>query len=91
MRNALIASALLVAFSAAPSMARDYSWCARTPSNAGNPECNFKSFRQCQATVDGQGGDCIQNPRMSYGRMRNGGNEGPRGGDWTNTWDNNRR
>jgi hypothetical protein len=24
----------------------------------------FTSFRQCQATVNGQGGDCIQNPGM---------------------------
>jgi Protein of unknown function (DUF3551) len=64
MRRLLAASALLLAISATPSMARDYPWCSRTFNNGGNPECMFTSFRQCQATVNGQGGDCIQNPGM---------------------------
>jgi hypothetical protein len=64
MRRLLSASALLLAISATPSMARDYPWCARTFGNGGNPQCMFTSFRQCQATVSGQGGDCIQNPGM---------------------------
>ena len=65
----LTASALLLA-GTAPSSAREYSWCSRTPSNAGNNECNFTSFQQCQATVSGQGGDCILNPRLAFGQTR---------------------
>jgi hypothetical protein len=91
MRKLLAASALLLAFSASPSMARDYSWCARTPINGGNPQCNFSSLRQCQATVSGQGGECVQNPRLAFGQTRNGRrtNSNWQGsGDWNNGgWD----
>jgi Protein of unknown function (DUF3551) len=81
MRRLLAASALLLAIGATPAMARDYAWCARTPVNGGNPQCMFTSFGQCQATVSGQGGDCIENPRIGFGQGR-----GWRGGRSQDNW-----
>ncbi len=68
MRKLLAASTLLLAIGATPTMARDYPWCAKTPDNGGNPQCNFSTFQQCLATINGLGGDCIQNPAMGYGQ-----------------------
>jgi hypothetical protein len=84
MRKLILTGAALLMVSTAPGTARDYSWCARTPANGGNPQCDYSSFRQCQATVRGQGGDCIQSPGIGYGRM---GNRWPTGGNWGG-WDN---
>jgi hypothetical protein len=101
MRQLLTASALLLAIGATPAMARDYPWCSRTPTNAGNPQCMFTSYGQCLDTVSGQGGDCIQNPGLAYGQVpgRRGGrapDNGWRDGGWQNDgwnnggWDNRR-
>jgi Protein of unknown function (DUF3551) len=97
MRRLLAISAFLLAISATPSMARDYPWCMRAPSTVGNPQCMFTSFSQCQASISGQGGDCMQNPAMmAYGydqsraprsrRARDGwrGNDGWNDGGWDN-------
>lgn len=67
MRAILIATSLLLA-TTAPSLAAG-SWCARTSTNGFNGDCSFASYRQCRATISGQGGDCIRNPRMAYGSM----------------------
>jgi hypothetical protein len=83
LRQLLAASAVLLAIGATPAMARDYPWCART-STDGNPQCMFTSFGQCQATISGQGGDCIQNPGMAYGQGR-----GRRGGRSQDNWQDN--
>jgi hypothetical protein len=89
MRKLLVASALLVAFSASPGMARDYAWCSRTPVNDGNPQCDFDTVQQCMATVSGQGGDCIQNPRLAFGQMPVG-RRARSGGRPNNGWDDRR-
>jgi hypothetical protein len=68
----LAASALFIVASSSPTMARDYAWCARTFNNPYFGDCSFSSYQQCQATVSGQGGDCITNPRLSYGQDRYG-------------------
>ena len=70
MRLLLAASALALIMSATPSMARDYPWCARTSSSGFEPSCSFTSFRQCMATVSGQGGDCMRNPLIAYSQSR---------------------
>src|SRR3954467_12481588 len=72
MRSVLAISALLVAMNAAPAAARDYPWCARTSANGFNGDCSFTSYRQCMATVSGQAGECLQNPRFAYGQERSG-------------------
>jgi hypothetical protein len=66
MRTILALSALLVVATTAPSMARDYPFCARTITNPDFGDCSFSSYRQCMATVSGQAGDCIVNPRVSF-------------------------
>jgi hypothetical protein len=92
MRKLLIVSTALFIASSAPSMARDYAWCARTITNPDFGNCAFTSYRQCMATVSGQAGECIANPRLAYSQTR-----GPRNargwqnnepnGSWGN-WDN---
>jgi Protein of unknown function (DUF3551) len=72
MRSIIIASAVIFMASTAPSLARDYPWCARTRLTAGNPQCSYTSFGQCQAYISGIGGDCIYNPILAYGRPDRG-------------------
>jgi hypothetical protein len=48
---------------------REYPWCARTSANGHTGDCSFATFSQCRATVAGQAGDCIRNPRAAYGRF----------------------
>jgi hypothetical protein len=91
MRLILMASAAILIASSAPSMARDYAWCARTSINPDFGDCSFTSYRQCMATVSGQRGDCISNPRLAYGRQdrRNSGYwHGGRSWNGNNGWDN---
>jgi Protein of unknown function (DUF3551) len=89
MRSISMASAAILIASSAPSIARDYAWCARTITNPDFGDCSFTSYRQCMATVSGQHGECISNPRLAYGRQdrRYGGWQG--GPSWNgNGWDN---
>ncbi len=69
MRSILLASAAIFIAGSTPSMARDYAWCARTITNPEFGDCSFTSYRQCMATVSGQRGECISNPRLAYGRQ----------------------
>jgi hypothetical protein len=66
MRLIFISAALFLA-TVTSGVAGPGSWCARTSSNGFNGDCSFSSFRQCRATVSGQAGDCIRNPRFAYG------------------------
>jgi hypothetical protein len=63
-----VAATLFVAGVAgtAPGAAAQYGWCAKTPMNGGNPECNFSTYQQCQASISGVGGSCIRNPASAY-------------------------
>jgi hypothetical protein len=45
-----------------PSAARDwYPWCAQTADQRAIIDCSFTTFEQCQATISGIGGSCVQN------------------------------
>jgi hypothetical protein len=45
-----------------PSAAREwYPWCAQYYDTRNLTECAFTSFAQCQASISGIGGNCIQN------------------------------
>lgn len=66
----LAGAAALVMFSASPGFARDYPVCSRLSSNYGVLRCEFSNFRQCRATVMGQQGDCVRNPRRGYASGR---------------------
>jgi hypothetical protein len=51
-----------------PGAARDwYPWCAQYADIRAITECAFTSFQQCQATLSGIGGSCVQNPRPAPG------------------------
>ena len=89
MRSLFAVSALLIVATTSPSMARDYPWCARTMTNGFSGDCSFTSYQQCMATVSGQGGDCIRNPRLAFGQM-GGDRRAPNGGWPNNGWDNRR-
>jgi hypothetical protein len=73
MRSLFALSAVLVIATTAPTVARDYQWCARTSANGFDGDCSFTSYRQCLATVSGQAGDCIRNPSLAYGNRQNSG------------------
>jgi hypothetical protein len=70
MRSILLLSAALLVLGTVPGTARDYPVCSRIYGNgqSGTLRCDFANFRQCQATVSGQRGDCVRNPLMAYGR-----------------------
>lgn len=95
MRYLLATSAVLlgfVAFGSTPGMARDYPWCSRTSATGFNPSCSFTSYNQCMATVSGQAGDCMGNPRMAFDQYNGGpkkrhmnGRRDPDNG-WNNRW-----
>jgi Protein of unknown function (DUF3551) len=45
-----------------PSAAREwYPWCAQYYDMRSATECSFTTFAQCQASISGIGGNCIQN------------------------------
>jgi hypothetical protein len=60
-----VLAVLAVAATTAPTTARDFKWCARTPMNPSG-DCSFATRRQCMATVSGQAGTCAMNPRMVH-------------------------
>jgi hypothetical protein len=72
MRAILALSILFNVGSTGASSARDYPWCARTITNEEFGDCSFTSYRQCMATVSGQGGECVANPRTANGRLGGG-------------------
>jgi hypothetical protein len=74
-------SVVFVALYATPVAARDYPWCAKTITNDFNGDCSFTSYRQCMATVSGQRGECMQNPRLVFDRARRWRNR-PSSGGW---------
>ncbi len=63
--------AVAVAADARPSAAREwYPWCAQYADIRAITECSFTSFAQCQATLSGIGGSCVQNVRPPPGEPR---------------------
>jgi hypothetical protein len=56
----------LLALFAAPdgASAQNGAWCARL---RGGDSCGFATFEQCRATISGDGGICIPNPRGPRG------------------------
>jgi hypothetical protein len=69
MRSLFALSALLIVATTAPTMARDYPWCARTITDDAFGDCSFTSYQQCMATVSGQAGECTMNPGFSSGQQ----------------------
>jgi hypothetical protein len=41
--------------------AQNYPWCLIYGTGFGGKNCGFTTFQQCQATVSGIGGFCMQN------------------------------
>jgi len=71
-RMILIAATVMIVASPLAASAREYPWCARTTSNGFEGDCSFTSYRQCQATVSGQAGECLMNPRAANRQDRAG-------------------
>jgi hypothetical protein len=44
-----------------PAEAQNYPWCLIYGTDFGGKNCGFTTFQQCQATVSGIGGFCMQN------------------------------
>jgi hypothetical protein len=59
---ALVAMGVTLVGDPRPSAARPwYPWCARFADRSGVEECLYTSFQQCQATISGIGGSCVEN------------------------------
>jgi hypothetical protein len=56
----LSALTLLALFAVGDASAQSGAWCARL---RGGESCGFATFEQCRATISGDGGICIPNPR----------------------------
>ncbi len=64
MKQTLVVAAAMVALlaDARPGAAREwYPWCAQYYDMRNITECTFNTFEQCQASISGIGGNCIQN------------------------------
>jgi hypothetical protein len=46
---------------ASPADAQNYPWCLIYGTDFGGKNCGFTTFQQCQDTVSGIGGFCMQN------------------------------
>jgi hypothetical protein len=44
-----------------PAEAQNYPWCLIYGTDFGGKNCGFTTFQQCQDTVSGIGGFCMQN------------------------------
>jgi hypothetical protein len=67
MRNLFLSSVAAVAAASAFMMigsapANAGAFCATYADGQGNRSCDYDSYAQCQRTVSGAGGTCIQNP-----------------------------
>ena len=64
MRQTLLAIALLgIGFASQPAQADPYRWCAEYGGRrVGGENCGFVTFKQCLATIAGNGGFCKPNP-----------------------------
>jgi hypothetical protein len=74
MRNTLIASAALAfllagsmgASAQSGSMGQNEKYCSQMGAQTGGgsaPHCAFKTMAQCEATIKGKQGTCIENPK----------------------------
>ena len=59
---AFAAASALLAIGTAPANAG--AFCATNPDGQGNKSCDYYSYAQCQRTLAGIGGSCIQNPNF---------------------------
>ena len=52
-----------ILLSMAPAQAQEYPWCAQYAGRGGGGRnCGFVNYRQCMASVSGNGGYCERNP-----------------------------
>lgn len=59
---AIAATSAFIAIGTAPANAGPF--CATYTDGQGNRSCDYYSYAQCQRTVSGAGGTCIQNPNF---------------------------
>ena len=60
----LAAAVVAVVGDARPGAAREwFPWCMQTADQRSIIDCSFMTFEQCQVTLSGIGGSCIQNVR----------------------------
>jgi len=65
MRTSILAATLIAMTAgmiplATPADAQGAAWCAR---RKGNTNCAYQTREQCQASVSGRGGTCVQRKR----------------------------
>jgi Protein of unknown function (DUF3551) len=80
---------LTIAATGTPAEAQNYPWCAIYGSGSvgGGRNCGFWTFEQCQATISGIGGTCMQNTTYAGpGSVASSSTNYPARKAWKNQW-----
>jgi hypothetical protein len=69
---ALSAAAIMTTVTSGPAAAYDYPWCAQGKGVGVPGDCSYQTYGQCMASASGRNLYCNINPRVAFGRVRQG-------------------
>ena len=69
---ALSAAAIITTVTSGPAAAYDYPWCAQGRGVGIPGDCSYQTYGQCMASASGRNLYCNVNPRVAFGRLRQG-------------------
>ncbi len=69
---ALSAAAIITTVTSGPAAAYDYPWCAQGKGVGVPGDCSYQTYGQCMASASGRNLYCNVNPRVAFGRVRQG-------------------
>ena len=62
---AIMTAGVVGVLASAPASARDYPFCLVSADTGPFGQCDYTSYRQCQASASGRYAYCRQNPRFA--------------------------
>jgi len=69
---ALSAAAIITTATSGPVAAHDYPWCVQGRGFGVPGDCSYQTYDQCMASASGRALYCNINPRVAFGRVRQG-------------------
>ena len=69
---ALSAAAIITTATPGPAAAHDYPWCVQGRGVGVPGDCSYQTYDQCMASASGRALYCNINPRVAFGRVRQG-------------------
>ena len=69
---ALSAAAIITTVASGPAAAHDYPWCVQGRGVGVPGDCSYQTYDQCMASASGRAVYCNINPRVAFGRVRQG-------------------